>query len=209
MAVKRVRVSAERQWAMDEGYELNPKGPLPAHIHEAWLEFNSTSEDEESGHSVSHSPDDGESSSYADEPETLTQDPEPKRVVEKNIMKASRKTVKVTPTIRKDIKAKIALMLTLPAGILARRDPICGPVLLQQTPEISDALVDIICDSPDLVQFFTAGGSGYMKWLGLAVAFQPVATVAFQHHVAHSIGVSEEGNPAQEDWSQYAAPEFA
>jgi hypothetical protein len=201
MAAKRVRVSDERAWAMGQGFEMAPKGPLPAWVHDAWLEHQELEEGP-----MGPDPEDPD---LADEPE-LEQDPEPKRIPDKkNIFKSSKRTVKVTPSVRKDIKAKVALMITLPAGLAARRDPICGTVLLEQVPQISDALVDIIADSPDLVQFFTAGGSGYMKWLNLAVALQPVATVAFQHHVAHSIGVTEDGLPEHEDYTQYAAPEFA
>jgi hypothetical protein len=140
----------------------------------------------------------------------LAKDPEPKRGSGPIRDAANKKSpVKVTPAVRKDIRAKLALLLGLPASIVKRRDPVCGTVMLQQVPDVSDALADIMCDSPDLVAFFTSSGSGYMKWLTLATALQPVLETGFKHHVSHSIGNQENegsGPPVHQDWSRYAAP---
>jgi hypothetical protein len=115
-----------------------------------------------------------------------------------------RKTqVKVTAAMRKDIKAKVALGLTIGGNGWKVRDPLCGDAFLTAAPEVSEALTDIFCDSPDIVRWFTAGG-GYMKWLNLLQALQPVLMIITQHHITHSVGGDQdqaEGDP----WSGYSA----
>jgi Lsr2 len=182
--------AAIREWAAGEGIDVPSRGRIPEEVSLAYDE----------AHPVA--------APVAEaEPEPLPQDPDPKRGEGfiRSVVAPKRTRIRVTATVRKDVRGKVALMLALPAGILAQRDQICGPVLQQQVPDISEALTDIICDSPDLVSFFTSTAGGYMKWLTLAVALQPVAVVAYHHHVAHSVG-----NDAQEqqDWSMYGAPEF-
>lgn len=110
--------------------------------------------------------------------------------------------VKVTAAIRTDVHAKIRFALRPLGGVWQARDQICGSVFLEQEPEISDALADIVCDSPDLLAFFTGPGGGFMKYLKLAMAFQPVAMVLWMHHIAHAIADGPDGQPVQ-------APAFA
>lgn len=197
--------SPARVWAEEQGFELRSKGRLPAHVLRAYEEAHPDGDED-----LASVPDLEDELELDPEPETFQPDPEPKRGEKTAGFKPPKKTIKVAPATRKDIKAKVALMLTLPAGVFARRDPICGSVLLQQVPDISDALTDIVVDSPDLVQFFTSGGGSYMKWLTLAMAVQPVAEMAFKHHVAHSIEIPAGGGPPTEpDWSMYAAPEYS
>lgn len=112
---------------------------------------------------------------------------------------------KVTTGIRKDINAKISLGLELPGRIWQARDPWCGGAFIHQRPAIADALTDIVCDSADLVEWFTGPASGFMKYLKLAAALQPVAVVVYGHHVAHTIGEDEQGQPQERDMSRYAA----
>lgn len=117
---------------------------------------------------------------------------------------------RVTQAIRKDVKGKVAMFLTVAGATWAGRDPVCGQTLVQAIPDqededgvsagIATALTDIICDSPDVVKWFTSSGK-YMKWLTLAMAVQPVLTTAFHHHVTHAIS-NEPQEP--EDWSGYA-----
>ena len=111
---------------------------------------------------------------------------------------------KVTATVRKDIGAKISLALELPGRVWAARDPYCGGTFVAQRPAIADALTDIVCDSADLVEWFTGPAGGFMKYLKLAAALQPVAVVVYGHHVAHTIG-GETEQAQQQDMSRYAA----
>lgn len=111
---------------------------------------------------------------------------------------------KLSPRVRKDVQAKLGLMLSMLAGTWRMRDPLCGGTALEQVPDISDALADIICDSPDLVAWFTSTGN-FMKWLKLLMAVQPVAMVGLQHHVLHTVDTEEQPEPGP-DWGPgYAA----
>jgi hypothetical protein len=111
---------------------------------------------------------------------------------------------KVTASIRGDIGAKISFALEIPGQLWKARDPICGGTFVEQRPEIAEALTDIVCDSPDLIAFFAGPGGAFMKYLKLAAACWPVATVAMAHHVYHSI--EEQPVDAQQpDYANYAA----
>lgn len=112
-------------------------------------------------------------------------------------------TKRVSIAVRKDIRAKVAMLLMLVGSAWSARDAHCGGALLDSVGDredegrvgVASALTDIICDSPDLVGFFTTSGS-YMKWLTLALAVQPLATTVVGHHITHT--VHDDGEP---DWS--------
>ena len=111
--------------------------------------------------------------------------------------------VRVTAAVRKDITAKIKMPLFVGGKIWEARDPWCGGTFVAQFDPISEAFADIVCDSADLVAWFTGPAGGFMKYLNLATALAPVAQVAWAHHIAHSIG--REGQPEQPDMARYAA----
>lgn len=118
---------------------------------------------------------------------------------------------KITVAVRKDIRAKTAMILTVLGSGWAAKDPYCGGALIEAVPDgttpegdvapgIATALTDIFCDSPDIVAWFTTSGR-YLKWLTLAMAIQPVLTMAAQHHFTHTVGDDEDSQAS--DYSQY------
>ena len=109
---------------------------------------------------------------------------------------------KVTATVRRDIEAKIRMMLEVPGRVWESRDPLCGGMFVQQLPATSAAWTDIVCDSPDMVAWFTGVGGGFMKWLNAIVALQPVGMVVWGHHVAHTLEI-----PGEHDGDQ-AGPQL-
>lgn len=115
--------------------------------------------------------------------------------------------LRVTVATRKDINAKVQLMLYVPGKLWETRDPYCGGMFVHQSPEIGDALTDIICQSPDLIAFFTGPAGGFMIYLNLLTTLQPVAMAIWAHHIAHAIGSpAEDGQgPPRPDMAQYAA----
>jgi len=116
------------------------------------------------------------------------------------------RSIRVTAGVRADISAKIALPLEIAGRILEARDPFCGGAFVAQRPEISDALTDIVCDSADLVAFFTGPAGGFMKYMNLAAALWPVLEVMAAHHVYHTIGPVEAPESAVTGTAgQYAA----
>ena len=109
---------------------------------------------------------------------------------------------RLTAAVRADIEAKFGLMLTIPGTVWRARDPICGGAFMESEPNIRAAGLDLILQSPDLVSWFTGVGGGFMLYLNLLTAIQPVLVVIWAHHIAHSIEVPEgEQAPAR----QYAA----
>jgi len=115
--------------------------------------------------------------------------------------------IRVTATVRRDIEAKLGLMLMVPGRIWASRDPLCGGAFIESEPEIRAAAVELICQSADLVAFFEGAGGGFMLWLNLMVACQPVLMTVWAHHIAHSLELREDGavTATAPDMAQYAA----
>jgi hypothetical protein len=119
------------------------------------------------------------------EPE-ITADRPPGRLGEARGGKSGKSKTRVTAGIRKDVEAKIRFVL-LPAGQFWQiRDQLCGGTFVQQEPEISGALAEIVCDSPDLLAWFTGPAGGFMKYFRLLMAVQPVAVMVWMHHMAHA-----------------------
>lgn len=106
----------------------------------------------------------------------------------------------VSARTKKDIRAKTALLLTVGATAWQARDQFCGSVALESVPDVSEKLADIFCDSPSIVNWFTASGK-FMKYLDLAMSLQQIAIAVFRHHVSHSA----DSDRADEDWSVYDA----
>ena len=142
-------------------------------------------------------------------PEAVSVDPEPAHARKEwrrggGQQRAKAKPTRVTAGIRGDINAKISFALEIPGRIWQARDPACGGTFVEQRPQISDALTEIVCQSPDLIAWFSGSGGQFMLWLNLAAACWPVATVVMAHHVYHTL---EEGpvDAQQPDYGQYAA----
>lgn len=104
--------------------------------------------------------------------------------------------VRVTKRIRDDIEGKVAMIIMMTSMLLQTKDPICGQALENNGPNIAAKFVPIICKSPELVRWFTKGGN-YTAWLDLCMALWPVLTVAFSHHVSHSIATPNTGANGQ------------
>jgi hypothetical protein len=117
--------------------------------------------------------------------------------------KGSAKPGRITVGIRADINAKISMPLEIMGQIWAARDSLCGGTFLAQRPAIADAFTDIVCESADLVAFFTGPGGAFMKYLNAGAALWPVIEVVAAHHVYHSVAI-EEPEP-QPNPSSYAA----
>lgn len=117
---------------------------------------------------------------------------------------------KVTAAVRKDIEAKVGIMLEVPGRVWEARDPLCGGTFVEQLPATRAAFASLVCDSPDMVAWFTGVGGGFMKWLDVLIALQPVGLVMWGHHVAHTIETPGEhddqaGEPQLHDGQAYAA----
>lgn len=139
-----------------------------------------------------HAPAAGDEDGAADLP------PDPPPAAPRDIPQPRGKHARVTATVRRDIEAKVGMMLEIPARVWEARDPWCGGAFVGQLPATRAAFTDLVCESPDMVAWFTGVGGGFMKWLNLLVALQPVGVTYFAHHISHSIGEQpEHGGQAQ------------
>lgn len=114
------------------------------------------------------------------------------------------KAPRLTATVKADVDAKISFALEIPGRLWAAKDPVCGAAFVEQRPEISAALTEIVCNSPDLLAWFTGAGGGYLLYLNLLATCWPVATLWLAHHVYHSVGEPGDGQP-DAAYGQYAA----
>ena len=119
------------------------------------------------------------------------------RLKERGGKTSAKARIKVTAATRKDVHAKIRFVLVPAGGIWQARDRICGGTFVEQEPEVSDALADIVCDSPDLLAFFTGPAGGFMKYFRLVMALQPVGLAVWAHHIAHAVEIVDGQQPQQ------------
>lgn len=112
--------------------------------------------------------------------------------------------VRVTASIRQDIDAKISFALEIPGRLWQAKDPVCGSAFVEQRPEIAGALTEIVCNSPELVAWFTGAGGGFLLYLNLCAAVWPVATLVLAHHIYHSVGDQYAEDPGAV-YGEYAA----
>jgi hypothetical protein len=138
------------------------------------------------------------------EDDSLTPDPPPARRTAKTPRKAPPKP---TRAVQNQVSDALTMMITLPAGIVALRDPICGSAMLGQADEVVAKLVPIVCRNPAMLRWFTEG-AGYIDFIGLAAALWPVIRTGWAHHVSHTIG-QEEDTDGGEDYNRYVAPGFS
>jgi hypothetical protein len=158
------------------------------------------------GRPLSSVPDDYLGRHSVEDPAGLPADPPP--AAPRDIPSPRGKHARVTATVRRDIEAKVGIMLEVPGRVWEARDPWCGGAFVAQLPETRAAFADLVCDSPDMVAWFTGVGGGFMKWLNLLVALQPVGTMLYAHHIAHAVGQAADdshGHPGQVPASSYAA----
>lgn len=112
------------------------------------------------------------------------------------------KNTRTTAALRKDIEAKVGMLLYVPGQVWAARDPYCGGAFVSTIPDQQRVWANLILDSPDVLEWFTGPAGGFMKWLEVIAVLQPVAVTVWAHHVAHAIGDDAGERPSAR---QYAA----
>lgn len=136
----------------------------------------------------------------------VAEDPKPGRRSSGRTRAASA-AAKVTAAQKRAVSDALEMMITLPAGVVALKDPVCGGAVLEHCDNIVKKLTPIVCRNPAMVEWFTTG-AGYLDWFGLATALSPVVMTVWSHHVT---GPRDQegahGHPAGEpDFSHYTAP---
>jgi hypothetical protein len=109
---------------------------------------------------------------------------------------------RVTATVRNDVQAKVSILLGVPGSVWQARDPLCGGEFMAGLPQTSAAFTAWICQSADLLAWFTGPGGNFMMILDILAALMPTASLVMAHHVYHSVEMAE-GPPQPEQ--NYAA----
>jgi hypothetical protein len=138
-----------------------------------------------------------------DADDELEEDPRPVRKRASLSVPASQGSVSAKE--KKQVKDALSLLIKGPAAMVSLRDPHCGGAVADQADDIIKALVPIICRNTAMLGWFTSVNAPWLDFFALFMAFKPVVTTVFQHHVKHSIG-DEAREP--DDLSAYAAPTF-
>lgn len=191
-----------RQWARDQGLDVSVRGRVGAAVRSAYERAHSgavTGGETEPAADLTATPDDQPEAPPT--PAEIPADPPPHRPSPGVHGKISKiKTPRVTAELKRDIRGKLALVSLMPLHLFRRVDPVCGGSVEEVKDPLLDWAVDAICDSPDLLKWFTVG-KGYMRLWSLLTILEPVAVTAFQHHVMHSITAPDEGG-------ENAAPDY-
>lgn len=133
----------------------------------------------------------------------LPPDPPPARKT--SAKSAPKPPPKPTVAIKRQVADSLTMMITVPAGIMLFRDPVCAGAVLEHVDNIVDKLVPLVTRSPAMLRWFTEG-AGYMDWLALATALAPVARTIWNHHTGEQ--EEDRATAAADDYSRYAAPAF-
>jgi len=103
---------------------------------------------------------------------------------------------KIPEALHQDLKDKLDFLLTLIGTGWETRDPICGPEFTARSDQIAEKLIPIIARNPELLKWLTREGN-VSAWLDLAITLLPIAKIAAQHHLTHTIG-QEEPNQSEQ-----------
>lgn len=153
-----------------------------------------------------------EDDSFVDEPlfdDELEPDPTPSRALGaikdagNKVVKTRAQTKKLTKAQKTQVMDKFEMMMKFPGMIISTRDPICGGAIANNSMQIAESMIPIIARNPQMLEWFTAEGGGFMDYIGVAWACMPVVTTIYQHHVSHTIG----DHYHEEDDNVYALPE--
>lgn len=137
--------------------------------------------------------------------DTLPPDPKPGKTRRSRRPRVSKPAapVKATAAQRRQVADALVMIQSIVGGGIQLRDPICGGSIVANAEKVAEKTVPIICRNPLWLEWFT-GSAGFLDVMGLAMALRPVLATAWGHHVSHTIGREEDGEPV--DYSGYSAP---
>ena len=217
----RVQTAEIRRWAKDNGWpDLPARGKLPEEARAAFeVEHGAPVEQDEDVSSA----DDSDLDDLDDEvdldlsgagnalpvapPADLDEararagrDPEPRHLLTGR--QRGRRTkppaddrppIKITKAVQADITGKLAFWLSIPAEPWLRVDPYCGGAYAGQVDEIAVKMAPLICQSPDLVRWFSKSTT-FIMWTELGIAVRPVVEAIIAHHVTKRIALDSNGD---------------
>lgn len=132
--------------------------------------------------------------------------PDPKPARKRTRVAFPESQVKATAAEKRQVKDALGLLIGVPAGIWAMRDPHCGGALKEQSDAIIKSALPMIIRHPGALRFFTSANAPWLDLFGLLTALAPVAAAVYGHHISHTIGGEDQA--PHDDLSAYTAPQF-
>lgn len=112
---------------------------------------------------------------------------------------------KATAAQKRQVQDMLELALKFMGAGVSLRDGHCGGAINEQSQAIAKACVPLVARNPQVLAWFV-GGTGFMDWLGLLMALQPVVGTVWGHHITHTVGGEDEEDGV--DYSAFTAPSF-
>jgi hypothetical protein len=116
--------------------------------------------------------------------------------------------IRITAAVRRDIEGKLAFWLSMGIDMWQMLDPYCAGVAADNVDKVSRKAAPLICQSPDLVRWFSRA-NGFMLWTELGMSVKPIIAAVIAHHVTKSVTEirTADGKTATQkaDWSAYTA----
>lgn len=116
-------------------------------------------------------------------------------------------TVELSSETRKDIRATLALLYSIPADLMLSADPYCFGALNGNLTPVIDATSDIVCESPRVARWAASAG-GLMLWVRLAAALRPFGVAVWHHHVIRDVGQAPDEVRPEGEIVNGAGPEY-
>lgn len=129
----------------------------------------------------------------------LEPDPKPDRKRAPRVREPGRG--KATAAQRRQVEDALVILMSLPAAGWSLRDPHCGQAAVDAVKPTAKALVPIVCRNPAWLSWFTSG-SGWMDWLGVAIALKGLGQAVWSHHVAKTVAPAPDGG-GEDAYAEY------
>jgi hypothetical protein len=203
-AADKAETARIRAWAQAHGWpDLKASGRIPRDARAAWHDRGDGDPDDDFP-AAGDPDDDGQDPGTIAPPASLDEarqraglDPDAAHLRGRGRRRESTarpddRPAKVTPAVRRDIAGKLAFWLSIPAEPWMRVDPYCGKAYAGQVDQIALKAAPLICQSPDLVRWFSKS-STFIMWTELGMACRPVAEAIIAHHITRRIVLDEHG----------------
>lgn len=116
----------------------------------------------------------------------------------------SRRTYrKPSQRIQKEVQDTVEAYLAMIFTGWAMKDPVCGTVALDITPNVAEKAVPLLCRNPKIVSYLTKGNN-FKDVMDFIIAVLPLVQIAYAHHLSHTVGVGPDEQPVQ-NYNDYVA----
>lgn len=110
---------------------------------------------------------------------------------------------RVSARVEKEIQDTVEAYLGVLSTMWAMKDPICGEVALEITPNVAAKAVPLLAKNPKIVSYLTKGNS-FKEIMDFALAVAPLVRVVYAHHLSRTISVGQDQEPVQ-NYNEYTA----